>query len=1387
MSMEYDEKVVAMRFENGQFEQGAKTSISTLDKLKQSLKLEDSAKSLDNLQQTASRFNMSSMGSAIESVGQKFSILETVAKTVVFNLTNSVVDGAKQILSSTGTIKSAMDGFQEYETQINAVQTILSNTRSKGTNLEQVNAALDELNKYADMTIYNFTEMTRNIGTFTAAGVDLDTSVSAIKGIANLAAVSGSTSQQASTAMYQLSQALSSGTVKLQDWNSVVNAGMGGQVFQDALMETARVHGVAIDDMVKKEGSFRETLKNGWLTAEVLTETLNKFTGDLTTKELEALGYTKEQAKSIRDLGDDANKAATKVKTFTQLKDTIAEAMQSGWTQSWEIIIGDFEEARELFTEISDTLNPLIEQSANARNSILEVWAVKGRPAAIEALKNAFDALMSVVEPIKQALSDVFPKVSGERLAELTQNLADFTKSLILTDEEAEKVRKAFAGFFSIVKIGVDFIKSLGQGVLELIKGLNGVDGDILDVAANLGEWAINMRKTLEGMNFFDKMADKLKSTLGMLGDKISEVSGLVSKNFKMPSFEGFVKVLSGIWNFISKIGSKIAAFGAQLGSVLTNALDTDTIEDAFNILNSALGSGILIGIKNFINDIGGGFGDAIENINDAFKSLGGVLETYQKSMNADILKKIATSIAILAGSLWLLASIDPQKLTTAIAAMTGLMAELLGSVALLGNMDLGKLSKVGATMTIIEGAATAILILAGAMKILSTINLEDSIKGLTVVGVLLTELSLFVSKTDFKKGMITAGAAMIEMGIALNILALALKQFGNMSLEQIGKGLGTMAGALTAIVLAFKMMPDKGSFGNGAALLVAAAGIEILALALGQMGNMDGTQIASALITMAFALGELVIALNLMEGTLPGSAALLIAATAIGVLTPALLLLGQMNGKEIGAALITLAGALTIMGVAGLLLMPVIPAIIALAGSLALIGVAVAGIGAGVALAGVGLSALATGIGMLATVTAGSATAIVASLSVIITGLVTLLPTVASEIAKSIGSFAETLGDVIPTIVEAGKKIILALLEGIVDIVPNLVDTGLTLVVSLLESISKNIKKIVTLGMNIVIGFIEGIKSKLPELLQTAVEFIVTFVDGLARSIDNNSDILIESFENLIISVLNLGLKLIKEAPALFRKAFDSLMDSGIIESIVSNTVGVVTKIGAMISKAVTAIKNGTSDFIDAGKYVIEGFIDGILDKITAVKDAAKSIGTATINALKKILDIHSPSKEAAKLGAFTGEGFVNALTEYGGKVGKASTSIGQQAIDGLSNAISSISDYLSNDMDTQPTIKPILDLSGVSAGAATIGGMFNNATVGVSANVNAINAMMSTSQNGSTNDDVISAINKLGASLSGNTGNVYNVNGITYDDGSNISTAVQSLIRATRMERRM
>ena len=373
MSTTVDERVVSMEFDNRHFEQNVKTSMTTLEKLKKSLNLSGASKGLETVGSAASKQRSMLDELEVTSTRAGFSMRDVWIKTASifeYQVAGRIISSAKNMISSL-TIDPIKTGLKEYETQLNSVQTILANTESKGSTLKDVNAALDELNAYADKTIYNFTEMTRNIGTFTAAGVDLDTSVSAIKGIANLAAVSGSTSQQASTAMYQLSQALSSGTVKLMDWNSVVNAGMGGQVFQDALKETARVHGVAIDDIIKQQGSFRESLSEGWLTSEILTETLAKFTGDLSEEQLKSMGYTEKQIQEIMKLGQTANDAATKVKTFTQLMETLQEAAQSGWAQTWELVFGDFEEAKALWTKISDEIGGVIGKSADNRNKLI--------------------------------------------------------------------------------------------------------------------------------------------------------------------------------------------------------------------------------------------------------------------------------------------------------------------------------------------------------------------------------------------------------------------------------------------------------------------------------------------------------------------------------------------------------------------------------------------------------------------------------------------------------------------------------------------------------------------------------------------------------------------------------------------------------------------------------------------------------------------------------------------------------------------------------------------------------------------------------------------------------------------------------------------------------
>ena len=516
MSKQVEERIVSMQFDNKNFEKNVSTSMSTLEKLKQSLSFKGGTRGLENVSAAAKKVNFSSMESGVNSVAQRFSALEVMGVTALANITNSAVNAGKRIVRAL-TIEPVMDGFREYETQINAVQTILANTQSKGTTIDDVNRALDQLNVYADKTIYNFSEMTKNIGTFTAAGVDLETSVESIKGIANLAAMSGSSSQQAATAMYQLSQALAAGKVQLMDWNSVVNAGMGGEVFQNALKRTATQMGYNVDAMIEKYGSFRESLTQGeWLTSEVLTETLKQLSGAYSEADLIAQGYTEKQAKDIMELAKTAEDSATKVKTFTQLWDTMKEAVGSGWAQTWRILIGDFEEARELLTNISDTVSSVINKISERRNNLLEGAFSSGWKQFSDSINSA----------------GIDVEVFKEKLVETGKEHG------VITDKMIEKA----GGFEKSLKKGWANSEIVSKSISKYADEIDGLS----DAQAK------NLGYTDEQIKLIRKLAEEAKATGTPLNDLIQ----------KMTRPSGRELLFESIGNFLQPIGTILRSIG---------------------------------------------------------------------------------------------------------------------------------------------------------------------------------------------------------------------------------------------------------------------------------------------------------------------------------------------------------------------------------------------------------------------------------------------------------------------------------------------------------------------------------------------------------------------------------------------------------------------------------------------------------------------------------------------------------------------------------------------------------------------------------------------------------------------------------------------------------
>ena len=1277
MSTTVDERVVEMRFDNKQFEQNIQTSLSSIDKLKRSLNLEGAAKGLETVNDAAQKCNMSPLTNAVETVRVRFSALEVMAITALQNITNSALAAGKNLVSAF-TVDPIKSGFEEYETQINAVQTILANTSSKGTTLDQVNNALDELNHYADMTIYNFTEMTRNIGTFTAAGVDLDTSVAAIKGIANLAAVSGSNSQQASTAMYQLSQALAAGTVKLQDWNSVVNAGMGGQVFQDALKETAKVHGIAIDEMIKDEGSFRETLSKGWLTSDILTETLAKFTGDLNEDQLRTMGYADDQIKSIMEMGKTANDAATKVKTFTQLFDTLKEAAQSGWTQSWEIIVGDFEEAKELLTEVSDTFSAVINASADARNKMLQDWKdLGGRTMMIEAVKNVFEGLVSVAKPVREAFNEIFPPMTGKQLAEITERIRDLTAKFKMGEESSKNLKNTFKGVFAVLDIVGQAFKAVAGGVGELIGLFIPAGNGVLSLTGSFGEYLVKLDETVKKTDVFGKavstVVDIVNTAITFVktaGEKVKEFRKAAGEKFDFPGFElfhsflervhdrmaqigdgagkmksgvivafemmgealekcKFLKVMEALWTAVKVIAGGIAdAVGTMMGT-LAEKLGNADFSGVLDILNSIAVGGIALSVSKFLKSVTEpleGLNDVLEGVTGILDGVRGCFEAYQTNLKAGTLLKIGAAIALLAGSIVAISLIDSDKLSASLGAITVLFANLLGAMAIFNKIssDTGKVSKActamiamsvavsilagalkkvsdldwgelarglvgiaglttivvasskamasgqkqvmkGATSLIIFGAAikilasackdlsklqwdelgrgltgvgvlfaeiavflrvskfngkmistaTGIVILAAAMKVLASackdfgqMEWSEIGKGLAGIGELLAELAIFTNLAGNAKHVMSTGVALIAIGAAMKIFASAVKDFGRLQWDEIGRGLTAMGGALAEVAIAVNLMP-KNMIGIGTGLVIVGGALEIIANCMSKFGGMQWEEIGRGLTVMGGALAELAISLNFMKGTLGGSAALLVASGALAVLAPVLSILGALSWEAIAKGLISIAGAFTIIGVAGAVLTPLVPTILALSGAFALIGVGVLTIGAGLLAAGTGLSALAIGFTALATAGAAGATAIVAALTVIVTGIAGLIPAVLTKVGEGIIAICKVIAAGVPAIGEAVKAVVLTLIDVFVSCVPQLADGALQLVVGVLAALVTYTPQIVDLAFKFLIGILDGIASNLPSLIKAGVDVLVAFFAGIVdalRGIDTGA-----------------------------------------------------------------------------------------------------------------------------------------------------------------------------------------------------------------------------------------------------------------------------------------
>ena len=1496
MSNVIDQKVVEMRFDNKQFENNVQTSLSTLDRLKKSLNLEGATKGLENVDAASKKLNFSGLSSAVETVQAKFSAFEVMAVTALANITNSAINAGKQMLRSL-TLEPVSQGFNEYELKMGSIQTIMAST---GASLKEVNGYLNELNTYADKTIYSFSDMTNNIGKFTNAGVKLEDAVLAIKGVSNEAAVSGANANEASRAMYNFAQALSAGYVKLIDWKSIENANMATVEFKNELLKAAEAAGTVkkqadgmyrvltknnqgstMDLAIDATKNFNDSLNYQWMTTEVLVNTLKDYADETT------------------EIGKKAFSAAQDVKTFSQLMDTLKEAVGSGWAMTFELIFGDFEEAKELWTGVSQVVGGFIDQQSQARNDLLAAWNRSGgRTALIDSFKNSFDGLLSVVVPVKEAFREVFPALKGWQLPQMTRNLRDFTERLKLSEESAAKLKTTFKGIFSLFDIGGKAISAVVKPVTSFLTGgaVSSFGRLVLDVTSSLGEFFIKLNEGIENGNGFAVVSETIAKAL----DGISNACSFARDSF------------GNLGSVFSKVGSVISTVASRIKDTVVNALTwiSENIS-AGDIFAGLAGGGIFMlvkklgGLADKIKDILSNFGKSkidTSGFSDILSSIHDSLDSFQQGIKVASLVGIATAVMILASSLRKISEIEPVKIAYSLATIKALVLTLNSGFKSLSKTLLSFNAKgtIKASVSMI-GIATAINILASAMKKIADLSLEQIARGLAALGGAMLELSVAIKIIGKSNITLRTSVAMLALAQACSMLADALRKYASLSEDEIIRGLTAMGGALlefsAVLSILNKFAGGKALFG-AAGILVASLALDEISENLEKMGNLSWDQIGRGLAAMGGALAEFGIVLGLLGkftgfSSIFAATALLIGVQSLGKLAEGLERFGEMQWDEIGRGL-------TAMGVALLEVGAVIGTLGVLAGFAGIIGaasllIAIQGlddlanalkkfgsmqwdeIGRGLAAMGAAMGEVALG-GLLNTLSGFGA----ASISKIAEPLGVLADSVKkwagvtvpeelgaqlgelaggilqftfggwgasaiAEVAAPLGTMAdsiskwsnvditEDLGDKIGSLASGvkaftfgglGAGAIVEAAPGIGQlsdavrkwdgvVVPEDLESGLTSLATGVNAFSFAFAGGWSIGTLIgplgdlvepvkkwnYVKVPEGIDSSLKQLADGVNAFSFSFMSGwsldtlvgplgdLADAARKWNGVTLEGVSQELTSFAdslnNLGTVSVSGLVLEFQNATGTLTQavSGMLSSIISIVItrksGVISVFVVMVGNVLTTL-NGklpnfqtfgqltvkymvmgirsqaglpivafgeiitdvlssiivrNTEFYDAARDMVAGFANGISANTFLAEAKAAEMAAAAARAARRELDEHSPSKVGYEIGDFFGVAFVGAIGDYADKSYRAGAEMGSKARIGLTEAVSKISDYINSDIDAQPTIRPVLDLSNVQSGTRQINAMFSR-TQAMSINANMSRAHTSGNQNGGFQD---------------------------------------------------
>lgn len=1014
MSREIDERVVQMNFENGQFERNIKDSISSLDSLKKNLNFADAIHGFDGLDKAVKGVNINVLGKAVEEVRVKFSMLEVLGLRVMTRISDAAIDAGEKLVKSL-TIDQITPGWDKYAQKTTAVQTIMSATANQfsdtAVQMEYVSSQLEKLNWFTDETSYNFVDMVDNIGKFTSNNISLDKSVTAMQGIANWAAISGQNATAASRAMYNLAQALSMDAVTVKDWMSIENANMATAGFKEIAIEAGLAAGTLIkagDKIVtatkKTEvsvSSFRETLAEKWFTGDVLMAALDKYGaatntlnelyealgGRVTTSDIvsgindyigvldiarlkvEEMGLegedankkisesTSEMAKTIADdwgislelatewlnkfddeamqFGLKAFEAGQEAKTFSEALDSVKDAISTGWMKSFEYIFGDYTEAKEFWTDIANELYDIFAESGNLRNDMLKAWkGMGGRDVFIDSIWAGLSAILRILGPIKAAWNDTFG-ITAESLFSATNKLRDFLISLNITEDTMSKIYSTAQIIISPISILVSLIKSAATAFGSLIGHFIPFGNGLLTVTANIGDFLHDLDETIKQTKIFDQVFGKLASVIIFGADGIFGAFKLIGNGFKtLTGVSDFSELTSSISNLVHNGFERFIAVGRVFYNVLSiivksiksaipsandlrdsildvfkafsNPFSESSFTEALNVLNAGLFASLILTIKKFMNTFSK-FLDPLQIkksfgvISDIAKELGSTLEDLRVNLKLESLKSIATSMLILAGALAILASLDSEKLGSAIVASIAMLSELFSMlVAMQNSLDAKSVRAISKTGLLMIEISVAITILASAMKKIGSLEWDGVAKGLASVYVLMEELIDSIKKLGTESPIVVKGAfSIILFAEAINILSSAVLKLSSLGFDQLLSGLVGVGTLMVELSVFISSLTKQFSVKTGIGLIGLATAIIIFVSAVQKLSKLDADSIIPGLLSLGIVMMEIAVFVNKLGSSgnmLSAASSVLLLSFAISGFTKAVNTLGNID-----------------------------------------------------------------------------------------------------------------------------------------------------------------------------------------------------------------------------------------------------------------------------------------------------------------------------------------------------------------------------------------------------------------------------------------------------------------------------------------------------------